>query len=384
MHVSFVLPCLNEEATLARCIQAIRGAFDVSPDLEYEIVVADNGSDDGSTSVAENNGARLVHVPQRGYGSALRHGIAAARGEHVVFADADCTYHLEDAYSLYETAVNSKADLAIASRFGKGIEPGAMPWLHRFVGTPILTMIVNLLFCGHVTDCNSGFRCVRKAAFEGWGTKASGMEFASEMIVRALKAKARIVEIPSGLRRSPKDRSPHLSTWRDGMRHLILILSERPRAFECVGLSLLLFASLLQMLVLFVGPAEFLGLHVFDVHSQAILAMVGLAGSQFYLFSCAMFLYGREKPGRLTKHLLGIGEAHLLLCMLCLGLVGSLVIVGVVATWASNDFVGLAAMPWLIGTLHFVCLPSLWLFGLLGLHILKSMQARDVPDGASV
>ncbi|HYF35735.1 MAG TPA: glycosyltransferase family 2 protein, partial [Prosthecobacter sp.] len=245
MDLTFVFPCLNEHRTIARCIDAVRQSLEADPTLKFEIVVADNGSTDDSREIATAHGARVVPVTQRGYGAALRGGIEAAAGKYVMFADADGTYCYEHSLSLYKATSSANADMGIASRMKGTIEPGAMPTLHRILGTPVLTTLINVLFHGRLSDCNSGFRCLKKTAYDTWQIRASGMEFASELLIKALKNRASTVEIPSGLRPAPVDRTPHLRTWRDGMRHLLFILSERPRLFELIGLALILIGTLL-------------------------------------------------------------------------------------------------------------------------------------------
>ena len=297
MDLTFVFPCLNEEATIVSCIEAVKQSLDGrDPALQYEIVVADNGSTDRSADLARNAGARVVPVTERGYGAALRGGIAAAQGTYVMFADADMTYVYEDALPLYQKAVEVDADMAIASRMRGTIEPGAMPPLHRWLGTPVLTGLINVLFHGRLSDCNSGFRCIRKTAYETWGIRASGMEFASELLIKALKHRAKTVEIKSGLRRGPEGRVAHLRTWRDGMRHLLFILSERPRLFELGGLAVVVLSSLLQGLAILLGPTQFGEFNFFDMHSKALLLLAGITGMQFYVFGCILFL--RERGNR--------------------------------------------------------------------------------------
>ena len=225
--LSFVFPCLNEEGTLALCVTAVKKALAPSG-ISYEIIVADNGSTDRSRDIALELGCRLVPIPVRGYGAALKGGIEAATGSYILFADSDNTYLYEHTASLYLEAVKHQAGMAIASRTTGVIEPGAMPPLHRYLGTPILTWLINRLFNGRLTDCNSGFRCIRKADYLTWDIRSDGMEFASELLIKALKAGTHTVEIASGLRCGPPDRVAHLRTWRDGMRHLLFILSFTP------------------------------------------------------------------------------------------------------------------------------------------------------------
>ena len=372
MELSFVFPCLNEEETIVACIEAVKRSLDeAGSDLRYEIVVADNGSTDRSAELATGAGARVVPVSERGYGAALRGGINAAAGEYVMFADADMTYQYEDALPLYQKAVQEDADMAIASRMQGVIEPGAMPPLHRWLGTPVLTTLINLLFHGKLSDCNSGFRCLRKSAYETWGIRANGMEFASELLIKALKHGARTVEIKSGLRRGPEGRVAHLRTWRDGMRHLLFILSERPRLFEFSGLLLVAVSTTLQIFAIALGPTEIGGLNIFDMHSKALLLLAGITGMQLYLFSCILFLRERERPTPLTASLIGIEEAPLFFLLLAILVMESVLVGGVVLNWTLNNFANLDLANVLVGGIHFLGLPLMLAIALLGLHVFK-------------
>lgn len=377
MDLTFVFPCLDEEATLGQCIRSVKDSLDGAGEaINYEIVVADNGSTDRSAEIANELGARVVPVDQRGYGAALRGGIEAAEGTYVMFADADSTYLYEHSRPLYEKAVETDSDMAIASRMTGEIEDGAMPPLHRHLGTPVLTGLINLLFKGKLSDCNSGFRCIRKSAYETWDIRASGMEFASELLIKALKANASTVEIDSGLRKGPEGRVAHLRTWRDGMRHLLFILSERPRLFEKTGLILLIISTALQILATILGPTNFLGLNIFDLHSKALLLLAGMTGMQLYLFSCMLFLKKRETPTALTAWLIRIDEGVLFFLLLgILGVLGLLVL-GVVANWALNNFANLDLTAVLFPAIHFIGLPAMLAIGLLGLHVFKKSDTE--------
>ncbi len=371
MDLTFVFPCLNESRTIALCIDAVRKSLEVDPALNYEIVVADNGSTDDSRQIATAHGARVVPVPQRGYGAALRGGIEAAEGKYVMFADADGTYFYENSLELYQTTSKADADMGIASRMKGVIEPGAMPTLHRVLGTPVLTGLINLLFKGKLSDCNSGFRCLKKTAYKTWDIRASGMEFASELLIKALKKKASTVEIVSGLRPAPVDRTPHLRTWRDGMRHLLFILSERPRMFELGGLVLIIVASLLQAISAVTGLVNVAGLTFLGVHSQVLLLLAALVGTQIYMLSAAMFLQQSEKPRAITRKLIEMDEGSLFFLLVTLLGSISLVIGWLVIQWARSSFAGLDYASTLIVWLHFLAVPSMITFGMLGVHILR-------------
>ncbi|MCP4849635.1 MAG: glycosyltransferase family 2 protein [Verrucomicrobiaceae bacterium] len=372
MDLSFVFPCLNEEETLAQCIQSVRQSIDSSGEkLDYEIIVADNGSDDRSVQIATEMGARVVHVESRGYGAALQGGIDASGGRYVMFADADATYCYEDSLSLYRQAVEKGADMAIASRMTGVIEKGAMPFLHKRLGTPVLTRLINVLFGGRLSDCNSGFRCLRKSSYESWQVRSTGMEFASELLVKALKHNAKTVEIDSGLRCGPEGRTAHLRTWRDGMRHLLFILSERPELFELVGLIFTVSATSLQVTAFIVGPLNLLGLNIFDLHSKLLLLLIGLAGIQFYVFSCVLYLKGGRSVLKLTQRFINLDEGVLFFWLLLTLGIQSLVIAWICVMWIWSGFKGLDLVNMLILAGHLLSQLSVLAIGLLGIHVLK-------------
>lgn len=374
VDLTFVFPCLNEERTLASCIQQVKDCLDREK-ASYEIVVADNGSTDRSREIATELGCRVVPVPERGYGAALRGGIEAAYGEYVMFADSDNTYLYSDAGRLHRCAREHNADMSIASRITGTIEPGAMPPLHRWLGTPVLTGLINALFHGKLTDCNSGFRCIRKSAFATWQIRSNGMEFASELLIKALKKGAVTAEIQSGLRKGPEGRVAHLRTWRDGMRHLLFIFSEKPKLFEILGFSVLLLTTLLQILAFITGPISVAGtFHIFDMHSQALLLLSGIFGAQFYLFSCMLYLQGEDKPLGVTNKLIHLDEGVLFFTLLAT-VAGCATLASYIGVkWTMSGFSNLNLARDLLFGSHILALLVTFSIGLLGLHVLKKAR----------
>lgn len=373
--LTFVFPCLNEEVTLRDCVTAVRKSLETL-EVPFEIVVADNGSTDRSREIAVEEGCRVVPVAARGYGAALRGGIEAAYGEYVMFADSDMTYMYEHAAPLYEAAKKHDAGMAIASRMIGEIEPGAMPTLHRTLGTPVLTGLINRLFDGKLTDCNSGFRCVRKTEYLGWNIRSSGMEFASELLIKALKAKTKTVEIPSGLRCGPPDRVAHLRTWRDGMRHLLFILSEKPALFEWLGVLLAVPATLLQLVAGAVGPLEVAGMGVFDIHSQALLLLLAVLGTQLYVFASSLYLRSKDRALAITRRMISMDEGVLFFLLMgvvagCVALVATMVIV-----WARAGFSGLHQANSLLVVVHAVSVAAMLAIGMLSVHTLKKAHSE--------
>jgi glycosyltransferase involved in cell wall biosynthesis len=284
IELSVVMPCLNESATVGSCVRKALGAMR-QHGIRGEVIVADNGSTDGSRELAAEAGAHLVAVETRGYGSALRAGIAAARGRFVLMGDADDSYDFTHLDRFVEK-LREGYDLVMGNRFQGGILPGAMPPLHRYLGTPVLTAITRLFFRSPVGDINCGLRGFRKEAIEGLGLRTLGMEYAGEMIVKASTFGLRITEIPTTLAPDGRGRAPHLNTWRDGWRHLRFLLLYSPRwLFLYPGMALLVIGTVVGVLLLR-GPLAVGGV-VFDVDTLLFAAMAILIGFQSVVF--AMF-----------------------------------------------------------------------------------------------
>ena len=220
-EVTFLFPCLNEQQTIGICLERVQRCA-VANNLDVELLVADNGSDDHSVEIANNHGARVVHVERRGYGAALWKGIQSARGRFILFADADDSYYVSQ-LPLFLEEMRGGGQFVIGNRFGLGVEPGAMPLLNRYVGNPVLSGIGRLLFGGNVADWHCGLRGGDRHALLGLDLRSPGMEFASEMVAKALLDRLRIKQIPTGLRKDGRDKAPHLRPWRDGLRHLGLM-----------------------------------------------------------------------------------------------------------------------------------------------------------------
>ncbi|NJP32626.1 glycosyltransferase family 2 protein [Micromonospora thermarum] len=269
LELSVVMPCLNEAETLAVCIRKARESMR-ELGIAGEVVVSDNGSTDGSQEIALAEGARVVHAPQRGYGAALRAGIAAAEGTFVIMADADDSYALHDLGPFVER-MRAGADLVIGNRFKGGIERGAMPPLHRFLGNPVLSFLGRTFFGVPVGDFHCGMRGFRRDRILELGLRTSGMEFASEMVARAALAGLVIDEVPTTLAPDGRSRRPHLRTWRDGWRHLRFLLALSPRWMLLYpGLSMLL-AGGAVLAWLLTGTRQ-VGQLAFDLHTMLAAA----------------------------------------------------------------------------------------------------------------
>ncbi|HXB05163.1 MAG TPA: glycosyltransferase [Candidatus Angelobacter sp.] len=282
VEVSIVMPCLNEAETLAACIQKALQAIE-REGLAAEIIVADNGSTDGSQVIAKELGARVVQVARKGYGSALIGGINAARGRFVIMGDADDSYDFNAIAPLIDK-LRDGCDLVVGNRFMGGIEPGAMPWSHRWVGNPVLTLISRVFFHTPVGDAHCGLRGFRKDAYEQMRLRATGMEFASEMVIKASLKRMRIAEVPVTLRPDGRSRPPHLRTWRDGWRHLRFMLLFSPRwLFLYPGLVLFALGILLSLVLL--PGAVYVGSLRLDIHTLLVAGFLALLGYQMVLFA---------------------------------------------------------------------------------------------------
>ncbi|MFL6570941.1 MAG: glycosyltransferase family 2 protein [Burkholderiales bacterium] len=276
------MPCLDEAATVGSCVEKAR-AFLVRSGIQGEVLVADNGSRDQSRVLAERAGARVVEVARRGYGAALAAGTAAARGRFVIIGDADDSYDFSQLDSFVDK-LRQGYPLVMGNRFRGGIRPGAMPALHRYLGNPVLSFVGRLFFRAPVGDFHCGLRGFDRAALLGLGLRSSGMEFASEVVVKAALAGWRIAEVPTVLHPDRRGRPPHLRSWRDGWRHLRFLLVFSPRwLFLYPGLALLLLGvamtAVLYFVTLRIGD---LGL---DVHSMLYASAGGLLGLQLCLFA---------------------------------------------------------------------------------------------------
>jgi glycosyltransferase involved in cell wall biosynthesis len=333
--VSVVIPCLNEAASIERCVARARKALE-GQGWRGEVIVADNGSGDGSAELAKAAGALVVFEPRRGYGSAYLAGFAAATGDYIVMADADLTYDFGDIPRFVEE-LDAGADLVMGDRM-KGIQPGAMPWLHRYVGNPALTGILNLFFRTGVRDAHCGMRAVRRDALPRLDLRTTGMEFASEMVIRAGKARLEISEIP--IHYHPREGDSKLSTLRDGWRHLRFLLVHSPNWLFIVP------GAVLAALGVIVSLTVLLQIQVFgrewDLHAMVAGALLMIVGTQVLALGLCAHAYGtyfmgekdpwfdRMRARFRLEHGLLLGGA-----VIFAGLVMSAVIVGI---WVDRGF----------------------------------------------
>ena len=282
IKITILMPCLNEAETIGACIRKANRYLEQGKTAVGEVLIADNGSTDGSQNIARSLGARVVTVNERGYGAALLGGINAARGRFIIMGDADNSYDFS-ALQPFENALRSGADLVMGNRFKGGIAPGAMPFLHRYLGNPVLSFVGRLFFRIPVGDFHCGLRGFRADAICSLGLKATGMEFASEMVVKSALANLVITEVPTTLAKDGRSRPPHLKTWRDGWRHLKFLLMYSPRwLFFVPGAACLAFGLIVGAL-LFSSPVR-LNSIVFQSNTFVVACFAILIGTQILTF----------------------------------------------------------------------------------------------------
>jgi Glycosyl transferase family 2 len=285
VDVSVVIPCLNEAPTIDRCVRSALAVLEEAQ-IPGEVIVADNGSTDGSPELAERAGARVVHESRRGYGSAYLAGFAAARGDSIVMADADLTYDFAEIPNFLEK-IDEGAELVIGNRMAK-IHPGAMSWLHRYVGNPVLTGILNLFYKAGVDDAHCGMRALRREVLPKLDLRTTGMEFASEMVIRATKENLEIAQLP--IEYHPREGESKLSTWRDGWRHLRFLLVHSPTyLFIVPGALLTVIGALVLLTVL--ARVDVFG-RQWDIHAMIGGSMLTIIGTQVLALGLCARAYG--------------------------------------------------------------------------------------------
>jgi len=336
-ELTVLMPCLDEARTVAVCV---RKALDVcrAAGISAEILVADNGSKDGSDELARAVGARVIHVAEKGYGAALRAGIEQARGRYVVMGDADDSYEFEDVPRFLDR-LRQGDELVMGSRFRGKIYPGAMPFLHRFLGNPVLTWILNLFFGAGITDAHCGMRGFSRESIRKLHLRSSGMEFASEMVIRAAQEKIRIGEVPTSLRPDGRGRRPHLRTWRDGWRHLRFMLLFSPLwLFVVPGLAALLVGLFLIVAVAF-AHVEIFG-HTLQTHFSllgSLLATVGMQVLILGVFAKTVFvLDGIGRNAAIERFLRGFSLEVALLSGALMGIAGLAIDASILGRWLAT------------------------------------------------
>jgi glycosyltransferase involved in cell wall biosynthesis len=337
--VSVVIPCLNEAENIEQCVLAARATL-ADMDGAGEVVVADNGSEDGSAELAQAAGARVVHEKRRGYGSAYLAGFAASRGRYIVMVDADLTYDFKE-IPRFVAELEAGADMVIGDRMDN-IQPGAMPWLHRYIGNPILTGLLNLLFRTGVKDAHCGMRAVRRDALERLDLRTTGMEFASEMVIRASKEHLRIAEFP--IEYHPRGGESKLSSFRDGWRHLRFLLVHSPTHLFILPGALMASLGFLIMCLVEAG-LTFFG-RAWGLHALIGGSLLMIVGTQVLALGLCAHAYGtyfmndrdpwfdRMRARFRLEHGLALGGVFVLIGLAMAGII--------LGNWISNGFGRLA------------------------------------------
>ena len=340
--LSFVIPCLNEEITLPAVLRVIQDTIKRHfYDRETEIIVADNGSSDSSIDIARTFGARVVPCTQKGYGANLASGFAGATHPIIIFADADGSYNFAESHTLV-SKLEEGHDIVIGSRYKGSIAAGAMPFLHRYLGTPVLNFFINMLYGrwgNRISDCNSGFRCFYKETLQKLSLRSAGMEFASEMLVKSLRHKLSIAEVPISLVPDGRDRAAYLHTWRDGMRHLLQIFASAPHFFFWVGTAIWSIAILVMGFSYLTQPIAIGGIKMFGIHTTLIAYAGMLIGLQIWDVGVLISTTQAYSPvSKMYHRLTSIAEEKLFI-LLCVFILSLLAGIGwVFLQWASHNF----------------------------------------------
>ena len=342
MELTILMPCLNEAATLATCIRKARGFLQRSR-IDGEVLVADNGSSDGSPGIAEAEGARVVHVANKGYGAALICGTNAASGRFVIMADSDDSYDFER-LDRFVDELRSGSDLVIGNRFKGGVAPGAMPALHRYLGNPVLSFAGRLLFGSPVRDFHCGLRGFKRESILALNLNCTGMEYASEMIVKATLNGLNVTEVPTTLSPDGRGRPPHLRSWRDGWRHLRFLLIHAPLWLFLYPGILIAGAGLAGMCAIGIAPVE-IGAVTLDIHTMLYAMVMFNAGLQMTFFAGASITHAvrigmlPQMPARL-QWIDRVTLENNLLAAVVLALVGLALAAASVWEWARVGFGG--------------------------------------------
>ncbi|MCK9516176.1 MAG: glycosyltransferase family 2 protein [Ottowia sp.] len=339
LELTILMPCLDEAETLATCIRKARSFLDQNA-VDGEVMIADNGSTDGSQEIARREGAVVVDVAKRGYGAALLGGIRASRARYIIMGDADDSYDFTNLMP-FVAKLRQGADLVMGNRFKGGIADGAMPFLHRWLGNPVLSFLGRLFFRIPVGDFHCGLRGFNRQRITELGLLTPGMEFASEMVVKSALSDYDIAEVPTTLSPDGRSRAPHLRTWRDGWRHLRFLLLFSPRYLYLVPGLALLIAGLLGVAMLYAGPRQISEGVVLDIHSYIAFVMMVIAGVQVLLFGAiaralasSLGIRQQERPTLRPVRSL----ENMLLLALALFLCGAAGAIWCFGRWAAADF----------------------------------------------
>ncbi len=389
LDVTIVMPCLNEAGTVAECVAQAREALHLlaeSHGLAGEVVVADNGSTDGSREIAAEAGARVVAVTERGYGAALIGGFEAARGRYLVMGDSDCSYDFREAAAMVARLVDG-ADLCMGSRFAGEIKPGAMPWKNRYIGNPVLSGTLRLLFGTRVGDAHCGLRALTSECFRRLGLTATGMEFASEMVIKAALLGVRIDETPVTLHPDKRGRAPHLRPWRDGWRHLRYMLMLSPTWLFFVPAVLLALPAIAAIVALLGDGRTMVTLGPFRIgdHWLVVASAMLVVAVQIAVCGAAAIVYGisegyRKPRGLLHRLVRASRLEYWLIAGTALAGAGAVWAGVIVSGWAVAGFGALSAMRDLTAAMMLLVIGAQVFFGGFLLSIIAGNRATIAPS----
>jgi glycosyltransferase involved in cell wall biosynthesis len=388
LELTILMPCLNEALTLPICVGKARG-FLARTGIVGEVLIADNGSSDGSQDLARSLGARVIDVAEKGYGSALISGIAAARGRYVIMGDSDDSYDFSR-LELFVDRLREGYQLVMGNRFAGGIEAGAMPPLHRYLGNPVLTAVGRLLFRSPCKDFHCGLRGFDRDAMLRLNLTAPGMEFASEMVVKATVQSLRIAEVPTSLSPDGRDRPPHLRSWRDGWRHLSFLLLYSPRGLFLYPGAAMFVVGALAMLRLLAGPIRFgsLGLDINTLLYASVLTVIGYQSMMFW--ACAKIHGMREgvvPPDPAFQRMLAYATLErMLLVSLAMLVAGLLLAAGSFADWGTKGFQAMDpshSMRLVIPPVTILLIAFQTAYGAMFMAFLKITKQGRVVSGAT-
>src|SRR6266446_1061469 len=384
--ISIVLPCLNEANTVGLCIDRAWECLHVLEQrhgITGEIIVADNGSTDGSAEISAARGARVIPVAERGYGAALQGGFNAALGNYLVMGDGDCSYDFLEAAGMVE-ALMQGADVCMGSRFKGTIQPGAMPWKNRYIGNPILSAILRVFFRAKISDAHCGMRALTRSAFDRLRLTSTGMEFASEMVLKSALMGLNIVEVPITLWPDRRGRRPHLKPWRDGLRHMFYMLMLSPTWLFLVPSAILAaFGLFIFAALLLAGDAEMARIGQFGIgdHWAVVASSALIISVQSVLFGFVALIRnyreGIRQPTANVRRLLKLSRLRYWVgggfFLIALGLVGA---ISIAAGWISSDFGPLNSMRELIASFTCIVMGAQLFFGGFLLSIVSGNRSR--------
>lgn len=377
-ELTILMPCLNESETLPMCIKRAQKLI-TDHNIDGEILISDNGSTDGSQEIAESLGARVVNCPIRGYGAALQHGIENAKGKYILMGDSDDSYHFDEAFPMIEK-LRDGYEVCMGTRLKGKIMPGAMPFLNRYLGNPFLTAVGRVFFRVGVSDFHCGMRAFERSKILALGLVTTGMEWASEMIIKAKLSNLKITEVPITLYKDGRSRPPHLRRWRDGWRHLRFMLLHSPFWLFILPGIIMALLGLVGGLILMQGPL-IIGKVGFDVHSLIVMGFLLILGIQTIFVGFFAKIYAHNSgilpyDDRLFKVISKFSLEKLLILSLIIGIIGVAGFIYSVYGWYEVGFAQLNYQITMRQLLPSLCLISISIQGIFNSFMLSTLMMK--------